>query len=123
MRRMVLRHSKAVLRLNTSRHQPVRERANSPSTVTPASHGGAYHGLPCSISNCAGAAGFLAGRALWSDALALWPDRSAMAAHLAGTGRERLRSLKQLMAREGRPWQPPPWSAEVQAEGEFARAR
>ena len=71
----------------------------------------------------AGAAGFLAGRALWSDALALWPDRSAMAAHLAGTGRQRLRGLKQLMAREGRPWQPPPWSAEVQAEGEFARAR
>jgi len=71
----------------------------------------------------AGAAGFLAGRALWSDALALWPDRSAMAAHLAGTGRQRLRGLKQLMAREGRPWQPPPWDAALRAEGEFARAR
>lgn len=71
----------------------------------------------------AGAAGFLAGRALWSDSLASWPDRDAVSAHLAQTGRERLRALKALLAQEGQPWQPPPWQPDVQAEGDFARAR
>lgn len=71
----------------------------------------------------AGAAGFLAGRALWSDALALWPDRPAMAAQLAGEGRERLARLKRLLTSEGRPWQAPGCRPEARAEGEFARAR
>lgn len=71
----------------------------------------------------AGAAGFLAGRALWADALAAWPDRAAVAAQLASVGRARLQRLKDLLAHEGRPWAPPPWSPGVTEEGAFARAR
>ncbi len=71
----------------------------------------------------AGAAGFLAGRALWSDALERWPDREAMAAHLASTGRERLARLKQIVRDQGRPWQAPDWQPGLRAEGDFARAR
>jgi len=57
----------------------------------------------------AGAAGFLAGRALWSDALALWADKAAMAQALATTGRMRLARLRQVMAERGRPWAPQAW--------------
>ncbi|WP_158219659.1 tagatose 1,6-diphosphate aldolase [Ideonella sp. A 288] len=71
----------------------------------------------------AGAAGFLAGRALWSDGLALWPDRAAVAQHLGTVGLARLRHLRALMAREGRPWHPPAWLPAVQGEGAFARGR
>ncbi len=71
----------------------------------------------------AGASGFLAGRALWSDALALWPDRVAMATHLREVGVPRLRRLKQLIAGQGQARKPPPWQVAVSAEGEFARAR
>lgn len=71
----------------------------------------------------AGAAGFLAGRALWADALARWPDRGATSANLADVGRGRLQRLKSLMRREGRPWQPPQWQPEVVSEGDFARQR
>lgn len=71
----------------------------------------------------AGAAGFLAGRALWSDGLALWPDREAVAAHLATTGRARLATLRSLMKTEGRPWQPAPWAPVANEEGDFARQR
>lgn len=71
----------------------------------------------------AGAAGFLAGRALWADALAAWPDRAAVAQQLATVGRDRLQRLKALLAREGRPWAPPPWVPDVAEEGDFARAR
>ncbi len=71
----------------------------------------------------AGAGGFLAGRALWSDALALWPDRMAMAAHLRDVGVPRLRRLKRLVVAQGRPWVPAQWEPGIDAEGEFARAR
>lgn len=71
----------------------------------------------------AGAAGFLAGRALWADGLALWPDQAAVSQHLRTVGLHRLRHLKALMAREGRPWQPPAWMPGVRAEGEFAQGR
>ena len=71
----------------------------------------------------AGASGFLAGRALWSDALALWPDRAAMAIQLREAGVPRLHRLQQLVARHGRPWLPPPWKPALNVEGEFARAR
>lgn len=71
----------------------------------------------------AGAAGFLAGRALWSDALALWPDRTAAAAALAGQGRARLQALHDTLRRCGRPWQPPAWRPGVSDERAFTRAR
>ena len=71
----------------------------------------------------AGAAGFLAGRALWSDALDRWPDHAAVAQHLQSTGLARLRRLKALLASEGQAWQPPAWNPDVTAEGDFARAR
>lgn len=71
----------------------------------------------------AGAAGFLAGRALWADGLALWPDRAAVAQHLATVGRERLAALRALMRHAGRPWTPSAWAPAVQEEGDFARRR
>jgi tagatose 1,6-diphosphate aldolase len=71
----------------------------------------------------AGAAGFLAGRALWADALAAWPDQAAVVAALQGEGRARLARLRALLQAEGRPWQPPAWTPGLHAEGEFARAR
>ncbi len=71
----------------------------------------------------AGAAGFLAGRALWADALAHWPDAAAVQAHLLQQGVPRLQQLRALMLREGRPWEAAPWQHGLQAEGEFARRR
>lgn len=71
----------------------------------------------------AGASGFLAGRALWADALDRWPDRDAVARHLATTGRERLASLRARMRSDGRPWRPVPWSPAVAHEGDFVRGR
>ncbi len=71
----------------------------------------------------AGAAGFLAGRSLWADALAAWPDRAAVATALADTGRARLRRLRVLLTEHGRSWQPAAWQPGVRNEGEFARAR
>ncbi len=71
----------------------------------------------------AGAAGFLAGRALWADALALWPDPQAMRAHLTEVGLPRLRRWRALMQSRGRAWQPEPWMPAVDGEGQFARAR
>ena len=68
-------------------------------------------------------AGFLAGRALWSDALNLWPDQAAVAQHLHSTGLARLRRLKALLATGGKAWQPPVWNPDVAAESDFARAR
>jgi tagatose 1,6-diphosphate aldolase len=71
----------------------------------------------------AGASGFLAGRALWADALAHWPDPVAMAAHLREVGVPRLRRLTQLVAAHGRSWAPAKWQPALASEGEFARAR
>jgi tagatose 1,6-diphosphate aldolase len=71
----------------------------------------------------AGASGFLAGRALWSDALALWPDRAAMGAHLRDVGVPRLRRLNRLVVSQGRPWAATPMQSAVSTEGEFARTR
>lgn len=71
----------------------------------------------------AGAAGFLAGRALWSDALDLWPDVQRVREQLQQQGLARLRSVRDTLRAEGRPWQPPQWHAGVTAEGDFAKAR
>ena len=71
----------------------------------------------------AGASGFLAGRALWADALDAWPDRPAVAEHLKTAGLDRLRRLKAVLQRDGRPWQATDWQPGLAAEGEFARSR
>jgi len=71
----------------------------------------------------AGAAGFLAGRALWADALEWWPDVGRVREHLELQGRARLQALRQTLIEQGRPWRPMPWQHGVGAEGEFARAR
>jgi len=71
----------------------------------------------------AGAAGFLAGRALWADALVRWPDREAARAQLMSVSRERLRRLQRLMREEGRPWAPSPWAPGVTADGQLAQRR
>ena len=71
----------------------------------------------------AGASGFLAGRALWADALDAWPDSQAVAGHLRSTGLDRLRRLKAVMQRDGRPWQATDWQPGLAAEGDFARSR
>lgn len=71
----------------------------------------------------AGAAGFLAGRALWADSLARWPDRSAVRAHLAEVALPRLAGLSAVLRSEGQPWQPAPWAPGIASEGEFAAQR
>jgi tagatose 1,6-diphosphate aldolase len=71
----------------------------------------------------AGAAGFLAGRALWADALESWPDTASVRV-LLQQRRARLQVLREILRTDGRPWRPPPWRQdEVRSEGEFARAR
>lgn len=71
----------------------------------------------------AGAAGFLAGRALWADALDLWPDRAAVAQALATTGRARLARLRRILAEHGRPWQPGAWPLQLDDPQAFPKAR
>jgi sulfofructosephosphate aldolase len=51
----------------------------------------------------AGASGFLAGRALWTDALAE-PGRQARTARLTGACADRLRALAETVDTHGRPW-------------------
>jgi tagatose 1,6-diphosphate aldolase len=53
----------------------------------------------------AGASGFLAGRSIWADAFAAWPDRAATARALRETARRRLESLADLAERDATPWQ------------------
>ncbi len=54
----------------------------------------------------AGANGFLAGRAIWWDALQQFPDLDKFAAQLREQGRATLRELDALTLRAGHPWQP-----------------
>lgn len=75
----------------------------------------------------AGASGFLAGRAVWSEAMSHFPDEAAVAAALRRDAVPYLERLAALTAREGRAWQPQfdtsSDSTSVASEGEFARAR
>jgi tagatose 1,6-diphosphate aldolase len=71
----------------------------------------------------AGAAGFLAGRALWADALEHWPDEDAVRRHLQSQGVPRLNALRALLKAQGRPWAAPAWTPDVHVEGDFSRAR
>ena len=52
----------------------------------------------------AGANGFLAGRAIWWDALQQFPDMESFAAQLRDQGRATLRELDALTLRAGTPW-------------------
>jgi tagatose 1,6-diphosphate aldolase len=70
----------------------------------------------------AGASGFLAGRSLWSDAAALFPDEEAMLAGLRNVAVERLHALQDIVRNEGRAWRHPLDAEHVRAEGDFARS-
>ena len=70
----------------------------------------------------AGASGFLAGRSVWSDAAALFPDEDAMLRALRGEAVARLHQLQEIVRAEGRPWHPATSAAQLEAEGDFARS-
>lgn len=52
----------------------------------------------------AGASGYLAGRAIWLDAFAHFPDWTRMRAELAGDAADYMRDLNALTDREAAPW-------------------
>lgn len=52
----------------------------------------------------AGASGYLAGRAIWAEAFARFPDWAAMRAGLEGEARAYMQSLNALTAAEATPW-------------------
>jgi len=71
----------------------------------------------------AGANGFLAGRAIWWDALQQFPDLEKFAAQLRDQGRATLRDLDALTLRAGNPWHPD-YSAldSLKSEGDMCAA-
>jgi tagatose 1,6-diphosphate aldolase len=71
----------------------------------------------------AGAHGFLAGRAVWWDALQCFPDLDAFAQRLRREGTATMQELCRLTKRAGKPWQPD-YSAfrSLKAEGELCAA-
>ncbi|HEX8012466.1 MAG TPA: tagatose 1,6-diphosphate aldolase [Casimicrobiaceae bacterium] len=73
--------------------------------------------------HAAGAHGFLAGRAIWWDPLAPFPDLRACADRLAEQGTETLRVLRDLTARAGNAWHPDYGGLiELESEGELCAA-
>ncbi len=71
----------------------------------------------------AGASGFLAGRAVWWDALAAYPDAAAVTAALQRQAVPYLQRLTDLAAQQARRWQPALSLAGVQAEGQVCSLR
>jgi tagatose 1,6-diphosphate aldolase len=71
----------------------------------------------------AGASGFLAGRAVWWDALAAYPDKSAVSAALQRDAVPYFQRLQDLVARMATPWRPALSFAGVQAEGQVCQLR
>lgn len=69
----------------------------------------------------AGASGFLAGRAVWWDALQHFPDEARVADALQSHAVPYLQRLAELTAREGRPCKPRIDHSAIQAEGQFAQ--
>lgn len=71
----------------------------------------------------AGANGFLAGRAIWWDALQYFPDLGKFAAQLRLEGRATLRELDALTSRSGNPWHADYSSFDsLKAEGDLCAA-
>jgi tagatose 1,6-diphosphate aldolase len=60
----------------------------------------------------AGASGFLAGRAIWWDAFARFPDLDAMEDELGDNGLDYLRELQELALEHATPWQKHPLLAD-----------
>jgi tagatose 1,6-diphosphate aldolase len=71
----------------------------------------------------AGASGFLAGRAVWWDALAAFPDEVAVATALQRDAVPYLKRLHELTQRQGRPCRPTLDASGIAVEGDFVRAR
>ncbi len=71
----------------------------------------------------AGASGFLAGRAVWWDALAAYPDAGAVAQALQQLAVPYLQRLRDTVAREARPWHTAVSFEGVTAEGQVSKAR
>ena len=71
----------------------------------------------------AGASGFLAGRAVWWDALAAYPDAPAVAQALQQQAVPYLQRLRDTVAREAQPWRVPVSFDGIAAEGQVCRAR
>jgi tagatose 1,6-diphosphate aldolase len=79
------------------------EAARVPWVILSAGVGPREFALNVELAVEAGASGFLAGRAVWWDALAAYPDVDAMRARLRSDSVPYLRSLRALVGR-GRPW-------------------
>ena len=58
----------------------------------------------CAFSYRAGASGYLAGRAIWWEALQAYPDVEAVRAGLAGQALDYMRELNALTDAQARPW-------------------
>ena len=71
----------------------------------------------------AGASGFLAGRAVWWEALSAFPDSDAVRQRLQSQSLPYLQRLQALARRLGRPWRAGVDFAPVTAEGEVCRVR
>lgn len=71
----------------------------------------------------AGASGFLAGRAVWLQALGAYPDHDAVRHALRAHSLPYLERLRQTVAREGRPIKPWVDFTAVQQEGQVCAAR
>ena len=71
----------------------------------------------------AGASGFLAGRAVWWDALAVYPDAVQVRKALQQAALPYLQSLREIVAREGRPWRAELMFDSITAEGQVCQRR
>jgi tagatose 1,6-diphosphate aldolase len=71
----------------------------------------------------AGASGFLAGRAVWWEALSAFPDGDAVRQRLHSQSLPYLQRLQALARRLGRPWRAGVDFGAVTAEGQFCRER
>lgn len=71
----------------------------------------------------AGASGFLAGRAVWWEALQAFPDATQVALALRTQSLPYLQRLQALVGRHGRPWRPAVDFSAVRAEGDVCRGR
>lgn len=71
----------------------------------------------------AGASGFLAGRAVWWEALAAYPDAARVRQALQQTALPYLQRLHDIVAREGQPWRTDVAFDDIQAEGQVCALR